>query len=221
MTEDDKQWVTKISWVKMTLWTKQPLLWLIGGICHIQRCFYSWIICIAISWQFEYWHCLGITNYTFFKCTSHSLALDHLCSGPKRGNDYCRWWNKEAETAGCQRQSVDSRYDSSSGWQSCQFGGLGIKGKICEWQFHFQRERERKGTGRKMMYERFGILISLLSLFNSCSFSEIRTVYSKVVFCGFFSLLAEWTGEFSFKHNSALPSCDECMQLQFNSCVSM
>ena len=166
-------------------------------------------------------------NLFFLKCTSCSLALDHLCSGPKRGNDYRRWWNKEAEIAGCQRQSVDSRYDSSSGWQSCQFGGLGIKGKICEWQSHFQREREakKKGTGRKMMYVRFGILISLLSLslFNSCSFPEIRTLYSKVVFCVccFFSLPAEWTGEFSFKHNSALPSCDECMQLQFNSCISM
>lgn len=52
-----------------------------------------------------------------------------------------------------------------------------------------EREREKKGTGRKMMYVRFGILISLLShsFFNSCSFSEIRTLYSKVVFvCGFF-----------------------------------
>lgn len=42
-----------------------------------------------------------------------------------------------------------------------------------------------------MMYVRFGILISLLShsLFNLCSFSEIRTLYSKVVFvcvCFFF-----------------------------------
>lgn len=198
------------------------------GICHIQRHFYSWINCIATFWQFEYWYCRAIgkkTIFFFFKCTSHSLALDHLCSGPKRSNDYSRWWNKEAEIAGCQRQSVDSRYDSSSGWQSCQFGGLGIKGKICEWQSHFQRERE-KGTGRKMMYVRFGILISLLShsLFNLCSFSEIRTLYSKVVFVCvwfFFSLPAEWTGEFSFKHNSALPSCDECMQLQFNSCISM
>jgi len=34
------------------------------------------------------------------------------------------------------------------------------------------------------MYVRFGVLISLLSLslFNSCSFSEIRTLCSKVVF---------------------------------------
>ncbi|NXC14027.1 EPS8 kinase, partial [Corythaeola cristata] len=41
------------------------------------------------------------------------------------------------------------------------------------------RAREKKQTGRKMMYVRFGILISLLSLsfFNSCSFSEIRTLF--------------------------------------------
>lgn len=33
MTEDDKQRY-KNELIIMTLWTKQPLLWLIGGICH-------------------------------------------------------------------------------------------------------------------------------------------------------------------------------------------
>lgn len=148
MTVGVKKQAAKISWLKVTLWTKLPPSCFRGGLCHIQRHFYSWIICIATSWQFKYWHYRTIRRIAIiisFKCMSYSPALDHLCSGPKRGNDYSGWWNKEAEIVGCQRQSVDSRHDSSSRWQSCQFGGLGIKGKAVSDRLIFrEREKERE-----------------------------------------------------------------------------
>lgn len=76
-----------------------------------------------------------------------------------------------------------------------------------------------------MRYVRFSVLISLLSLylFNSCSFSEIRTLYSNMVVCFVFVLFSFfWQNELENFPLSTIQHCQAVMNAcNYNSVLAL
>lgn len=100
-----------------------------------------------------------------------------------------------------------------------------LESKVRLWVTGSFSEREKRRASRRAMYVSLRILISLLSLspFSSCSFSEIRTLYIKVVFCVFFFFFPFfWQNELENFPLSTIQHCQAVMNAcNYNSILAL